>query len=289
LSRKNIFEILAQNNDLKKDALRIGNLFDREILLVCNYKKLSQEEYTIKQFVDYFCFDQWKNRGHCIDLHDFLETVNYKEYYYRAKNGDGEAFLVFIEIVFNCWKMADIYRGKDEDTECYSNFYLLLKIMTDCLSHYNHTAVYDDNFEQVLVIEENPAITAVAEIVEPELSLDVLKYNHHTLRGDIDKKKAILLALGAELEPKRKTLAGINNTLEDGIFFMLNNLNLRHNNINPDDKNHRVFVAKMDSETLEDWYDELYQMILLAFLELDQIERNTRIKTLKADISGGTD
>ena len=139
----------------------------------------------------------------------------------------------------------------------------------------------------MLVVEDNPAITAVAEIVKPKLSLDVLKYNHHTLRGEIDKKKAILLALGAELEPKRKALSEVNRGLEDDIFFMLNNLNLRHNNISSDDKNYKEFVSKMEVKTLENWYDELYQMMLLALLEIDQIERNSRVKTLKADINGG--
>lgn len=286
MSRKNIFEILAENNNMEREAGRIVDLFDSEKLLIENHN-YTKEDYTLKSFVTYFCFDDWKNRGHCVDLYDFLETVNYDDYCDRAMNGDTEAFLVFLEIVLNCWKMAEIYMVKNEEIKYYTNFYLLFDIMTDCLSHYNHTAVYNENTEQVLVIEDNPAITAVAEIVEPKLSLDVLKYNHHTLRGEIDKKKAILLALGAELEPKRKTLAGINSTLEDGIFTMLNNLNLRHNNMSPDDKNYKEFVAKMDSETLENWYDELYQMILLAFLEIDQIERNSKVKTLKANINGG--
>lgn len=70
--------------------------------------------------------------------------------------------------------------------------------------------------------------------------------------------------------------------------MMLNNLNLRHNNIMPSDNNYKDFVAKMDIATLENWYDELYQMLLLAFLEIDQIERNSKVKTLKASINGGT-
>lgn len=283
MSRKNIFDILAERNDVERDVDRIEYLFDSENLL-CKNKR---SDYTIKEFVTNYCFDTWHNRGHCLDLDDFLETLGYDEYCFGAKNGNVEDFFAFVEIVFNCWKMAEIYMLKNEEIQYYDSFYLLFNIMCDSLSHYNHKAVYDEGTEQVLVIEDDPAVTAVAEIVEPKLSLDILKYNHYTLRGNIDKKKAILLALGAELEPKRKTLAGINSTLEDRIFFMLNNLNLRHNNMSPDDKNYKEFVAKMDSETLENWYDELYQMILLAFLEIDQIERNSRVKTLKANINGG--
>lgn len=287
MGRKNIFEVLKANNGIEEDVERIEHLFSSEPLLNDN-RNYRNQDYTLKKFVDYFCFDDWKNRGHCIDMEDFLKTVDYRAYCRRAKLGDIDAFFGFVEIVFNCWKRAELYINAEDNIDYYSNFYHLYDIMVDCLSHYNYTAVYDESTEQVLVIEDNPAITAVAEIAEPQLSLNVLKYNHYTLRGNIDKKKSILLALGAGLEPKRKILAGINSTLEDGVFFMLNSLNIRHNNLSPGNKHYKEFVSQMSNETLESWYDELYQMVLLAFLELDQIERNSKVKALKANINGGT-
>lgn len=41
----------------------------------------------------------------------------------------------------------------------------------------------------------------------------------------------------------------------------------------------------MDFEKLKSSYDELYQMILLAFLQLDQVDRNAKILELKQTIS----
>lgn len=69
------------------------------------------------------------------------------------------------------------------------------------------------------------------------------------------------------------------------ILHLLNNLHLRHNNKVYGDKNYRKVVADMDDSTLEHWYDELYQMILLAFLQLDQVDRNAKILELKQTIS----
>lgn len=68
---------------------------------------------------------------------------------------------------------------------------------------------------------------------------------------------------------------------------MLNNLNIRHNNRSKKDKNYKEYVAKMRKERLEKWYDELYQMILLAFLLLDNVERTERVNELKTNIVGG--
>ena len=103
------------------------------------------------------------------------------------------------------------------------------------------------------------------------MALGVIKYNHKSLKGEIEKKKNILIALGTELEPKRKQLQTVDKKLSDNIFFMLNNMHIRHNNSNKNE--------------LEEWYDELYQMILLAFLMIDNVERMEKIKKLKHNIN----
>ena len=49
-------------------------------------------------------------------------------------------------------------------------------------------------------------------------------------------------------------------------------------------KNYIHFVADMKDGDIEQWYDDMYQMCLLAFLELDHLERKERVKKLKEDI-----
>ena len=61
-----------------------------------------------------------------------------------------------------------------------------------------------------------------------------------------------------------------------------NNMNIRHNNSTEGDKNYREVVAKMTQDELENWYDETYQLCLLAFLELDNVERTKKVAQLKA-------
>ena len=160
--------------------------------------------------------------------------------------------------------------------------------MDDVLGQYNHVAYINEEQECVLIVEDKAEVTAAAEIMPtPTLSIEVVRYNHRTLKGEIELKKKILLALGAELEAKRKKLHLINATLENDIFFMLNNLNIRHDNKSKGDKNYKEYVAKMRKERLEKWYDELYQMILLAFLLMDNTKRAEKIKELKGKINTG--
>ena len=161
-------------------------------------------------------------------------------------------------------------------------------MLSDYLKEYNQKAWYNEEKEQVIIVEDKPEVTAVAEIVEAENALSIIRYNHHALKGDIKAKKHILVEIGKKLEPERNRLHTINSSLEDKIFFMLNNMDLRHNNRYEGDRNYKAVVAQMADEELETWYDELYQMMLLAFLELDQSDRSEKIDALKAKIAGGT-
>lgn len=289
MARKSIFDILSDQNKIDKDVDRLDTLFLCSALITDNINPIYKHGYALKDFVEEFCFQNWKNKGLFLGLYDFLESLDFEEYYNEALEGDIEAFLTVIEVIFNCWKMAELFVEQNDNFEFEDQFYLLHDIMEDLLSRYNHKAVYNAETEQLLVVEDKPEVTAVAEIIEPALALELIRYNHHSMRGNIAQKKSILTTLGAELEPRSKELAAINSSLKDNIFFMLNNLNIRHNNCNPADKGkYKEYVAKMESSELETWYDELYQMLLLAFLELDQIERNPKIKELKTNVVGGT-
>ena len=41
----------------------------------------------------------------------------------------------------------------------------------------------------------------------------------------------------------------------------------------------------MKKDRLEKWYDELYQMMLLAILLLDNVDRTDKVKELKSKIN----
>lgn len=274
--KKNIFEIAKENENLERDIKRIIRLLKEE-KIIFEGGSIIDEEYTLYEFVEAFCFNNWENRGHCIDLQDFLTSINYQFIESGAPYYEGD-MLLFIELVYNFWKLA-LNKINESTYEYYSNFFLLQNIMEDILEKLNYKAHYDEAKEQLLVIEDKPEVTAVADIVTAPIALDVIIYNHHTLKGNIQLKKKILLALGADLEPKRKQLKTINAILEDNIFRILNEFNLRHNNIDPqDNKYYYADVATLSSKQLEEWYDELYQMILLAYLVLDNIERSNKVK-----------
>ena len=280
--RKSIFDIATSSINISNEVDRIVSMFfDEKNLFYYPY------DLTIVDFVDKHCFRNWSCRGHFINVNDFLNALDYKNLIKAAKNGDANSFMTLIELTYNFWVLA--YKDlKNEKTSSkwQNNYYHLRDVMLDNLEKYNHTAYIDDDC--VLVIEDKPEVTAVAEIVEQDLAIDIIRYNHRSLQGEIELKKKILISLGSELEPKRKKLQSLNKQLSEDIFFMLNNLNVRHNNRSKKDMaKYKEYVAKMTKSKLEKWYDELYQMMLLAFLILDNVDRQSEVKELKTKVIGG--
>ena len=279
MARQNIFELAASGNNMQAETERLLRLFERETIVA-----IGLSEYTLRGFVDAYVFAHWKQSGHFIDVSDYLSTIHYPTLE-RLAYSYIDDHLTLIELVYNFWMIAFWYIRDRRIDGARREFTLLKTMMDDLLAKYNQKAIVDEKKQQVLIVEDKPEVTAAAEIASPQIGMMILRYNHRTLKGDLEAKKAILFALGSELEPKRPQLNQIDSMLESDIFFALNNLNIRHNNCSPNDRFYNETVAQMKKGELENWYDELYQMILLANLELDNADRKKRIKKLKKTIN----
>lgn len=275
MARKNIFELLNAKWSKSEELSRLYRLFCEE-----NVISDGLISYTLKDFVDSYCFEDWKNRGRYIDLDDYLKALDFEELYKRAAK-DTDCFLTIIEIIYNFYYIAYAKIIKGDEFKYYTALITLQDNMNMYLERYNYSAFYFEDKEQAIVSEKGPAVTAAAEISDPETAFQIVQYNHHSLKGDMITKKRILLHLASDIEAKRSALNGINKAFSDDIFTLLNNMNLRHNNCSPQSKDYKEYIADMPEETLEEWYDELYQMILLAKLELDHLDRKNKITELK--------
>lgn len=87
----------------------------------------------------------------------------------------------------------------------------------------------------------------MVDLVEPDLAQIILEYHHYLLKGDLGAKKDRLRKLADALEPKRKELDNLNKTLCSDFFFLVNKMNIRHNNCDPSDKS--KYVEKFDKMT----------------------------------------
>ncbi len=155
------------------------------------------------------------------------------------------------------------------------NFYSQ-KIINDHVSQHivilaeklGHKMIYEDQF--VKLVPNDVVTIEVATKLPMYVAIKTFMYNHRSMRGNLAKKREVLLALGEQLEPRRNQIA--NSQLSGAIFNILNNMNIRHNNVAKGSVQYRPYVASLKSNELEIWYDRLYQMMLAAFSWIDSID-----------------
>ena len=273
MKRRNFLQILnEQGINLRREYDRLYDLF-------YNQKVPSNlgSNYTLKDYVE-INFLSVPFRKTCLSLDDFNST--YRFHFVQNPYGfDLNYLLSFCEYTYNfvIWMSQESKLFKYGNRQSGQFYIYQIRSVMESIDYMQLTQGYITIFTP-----KKPEAIVASEIVSPDISYKVLEYNHYTMKGDIARKRETLRILADQLEPKRAELATINKELASNVFFMFNNMNIRHNNSTEGDKNYKEVVAKMTQDELENWYDETYQLCLLAFLELDNVERTKKVAQLKA-------
>lgn len=209
-------------------------------------------------------------RGTCLSLEDFNKTYGFV-FETNPMKFDLNYLVGFCEYTYNLVLYV-------RETNGYSYKHLFLQQMWKVLDLIDYEFIHDDEAGVNILIPRKPEAIAVAEIVDEKLAYSVLEYNHHSLEGNLAKKKAILKLMADDIELQRKTLNNINKTLANNLFQMLQKF-VRHNN---DDN---LYIKNLSSKDLENCYDDIYQMWLLAKLEIDNLERKKRVEEVLKNIN----
>lgn len=274
--RKNIFEILESRYDINNEFEKIKSLFYSHLVSYSYtdvYFNVKTSKYTYMQMVK-DVFYSWKGRGTCISCENMRQELG-------------------IDILENETKIT-----ADEIIECleyYENISMLYvkkvlpkskhKILPEAnilkcnigvlLNHLNMEEKYIPKYDAIIIIPKNPAATAVAEISSEDTAMAILMYHHASLKGKLAEKKDILRRIAQEYEPTLdKPIEGFTDYFKTA-NNMLNNLDIRHNN--RDGKNKKELVLNLTDLELENWYDELYQLLLFCVLIKDNKERKDKM------------
>lgn len=212
-------------------------------------------------------------RDTCLTLDEFDEKYDFN-FTENPDDFDEDYLISFCEYFYNFLLYLNdgaflSYMGKS----------LFIQQIQKVVENLGYEALIEDGF--TIFVPKNSVAKELAqsELIPEELSYKIIEYNHHSM--DLNGKKEILLKLANILEPKRKTLKETNKNLENDVFYLLNNFNIRHNNIDKGSNNYKRFVEEMSENELVEVYDLLYQMILLAFMELEYDVQKSTVEKLK--------
>lgn len=283
MSRRTIFDVLYGEIDINEEITRLELLCCKEVIEGGEEYGYPECSYTLEAFVNDACLKEWKQRNRCLSCGDIRKKLNITDFDIKNKL-KGNQILIYLEYIANMIWLCDegLSRWKYYWSTQYYKF--LKENVFDVINSMNYeTRIFEDE-EKVILVEKNEAATAVAEIIEPELANEVIQYNHYLMKGNIEGKKRILKVLADKIEPMRAEFKKLQKykELESDIGFLLNKMNIRHNNI--EGKNAIDYVKNLSEEEMENWYDETYQLILLCILEYNNIERTKKIIELKKNL-----
>lgn len=217
-------------------------------------------------------------RGTCLSLEEFdiIHEINFDR---QPQELEIEDLVDFCEYFYNFAQYIN------------DRFYFNYFNKTMCLAHIlqlidkiGYIMATESNIT-IFVPKDNVAI-AVSEmnIFPPNTSYKIISYGHHSMKGDIDRKRQTLLFLSNLLEPKRDELETIDKQFTKDLFYAFNTFDIRHNNVDKCGTKYKKVIGDLTEEEKEIWYDETYRMCLLAFMKLEQEARKEKFKQFKQRI-----
>lgn len=122
-------------------------------------------------------------------------------------------------------------------------------------------------------------IIAAKSVNDAKVSYDILEFNHHSMKGNLEEKRKALCSFANYFEQKRGELKRFNKDFENNLFTMFNNFNIRHDN----DGNNPL-LENTSNEKLEEYYDITYELCLTAFSIIGGADSNRKAKDLRTNI-----
>lgn len=238
---------------------------------------------SIHALVDEY-FTTFRFRGTCILLKEFERKHGFV-FEEQPQDFDVELLVRFAEYIYNMvQELQRVVNETDPFNGPSINYGFVFEQIMRVIELVGYMQAEEDGF--AIFVEKSHAAVAVAEILPAPSSYKAIAYNHYSMRGDLEAKRSALLSFADLLEPQRKTLETIDRQFASDLFYAFNNFNVRHNNIDPSGSKYKKPIGGLSEEQLEHWYDEIYQMSLLAFLRLEHGNRKNEFDSLKSLIEG---
>lgn len=271
MTRQNMFEILKSKYNIVKEMNKITNLYNKISIWVCIYSENSH--YSIEELFETQILPDWKQRGSYLTCKEIKNDLNITDYFVKESSIDN--IIIALEYYENIFYLMYKRFRRDDHYEFPKEYYLMIQNVNILLDHLNYERKIFEREEKLILIPKKPEATAVAEISSKETALAILMYNHHSMKSNITGKRKLLYQISLEFETLLKQPHKNYNDFFEKTNGLLNNLHIRHDNKTKEGNKNPVI--EIDDKELENWYDELYQLLLFCVLIHDNLERKNRV------------
>ena len=267
MSRKNLYEVLLEVDfDVATEYRNLIRYFreDEEIYF-------DREYHSLEYIIDNTYFQNLNMKENFKNISTMMHGLGLP---YNSSNINKLLLLCeFLRNILNKEIIPYDYESlmRDQTNIIYEDIENILE-----KTNYKFVEVYENKF----VIEPINMICESNEVMGSIFAENNLNKNVLNLKDNIENKKRNLKRLINLLEVKKERLLKIDSSLYNSISKLVLILNIKEREDNP----YSEYKINFSEKERIYWYDELYQMILLTFLELNNIGRSDKIINLTFDI-----
>jgi len=274
--RKTFFDIINNSEiNVKTEIERVDHYFSST-----GYYKES-----LKSFINRTCFRDWKHNKRCLSIEDLMNSYKIQP---SNTNPSVEEMFAYFEFMINLIffmdkKMPSLRINWMPDVINYvekSSLEIVRNIIS-ILDELNYKFKENEKGEY-MIVEKSEIVSAVSEIYE-DIAPKVIEYQRFNLKGNLERKKELLLALAHKYEAINDKL--IKNNYKDlatNVRCLINRLDIRHNP--KAGSKEEAYLKKLSKEEHENWYDKTYDTILLALMGAHYIDYKSEIDELKSEL-----
>ena len=268
----NIFEMLEKRALNPNDEFyRLAKIFNEKHWF--NFKRATCSLKDIFNETFYKC----NCRSTFLSVDDLFKSLRIEEN--NPFNISWKKLFTYCEILRNVCNNSFYYDIEVVEFEKYSC--MLKKNMDEILTKTNHE--WAQIKEGYIIVDKNPATTEAIECLEDnkaDLALNMIEYNRVLLKGNLTRKREILVALADYTEPMNNDFKGTQYAaLYSDSRFLVNAIDIRHNNSGKGDLPEKA--KSWTSQEKEAWYDKTYQVLLTVILARKHIDVSKEIQDLK--------
>lgn len=263
---------LAESFDVNDELVEIDIRINKSLT-----KIIEKYFFKWKLHAHYFSFDEMRSSLGF----DYYEGILFDNSPYFIETMNVEDYLVYSEMILSIINFLNSDDSVTFDKKISDEMDLISNRINYGLGLLNyHPQCISEG--KVWVVQNDPAATALVDIVEKNLADVIIEYNHFSMKGNLNKKRSLLQEIAHGLDGKKDTFkSNNNNKLYENFEFLVNNFNIRHRNDDESGKNFNLLYSELNDDQIENLYDNIYRQALLLYLLLDQYQRNDMISKLK--------
>lgn len=283
MARKNIFQLVEENYDIKSEIRKINNLFDDE-----DYFTNGRFSYNFRELIVEHLFHNWKYRGTCISI---------EEYFSRANATIPNINLITEEQIINNLEVMENFVKlyfdnsntlfEEHRIKYYTGLETVFCELINTLEKRMGltTREYKD---RVIIYPKNAPLEKVVDLCDDEdVQWELIRYVREDLTLSEKRKTLAYLATNLYIEEDSKEKDEHIKELIKKAGNILNNLHIRHNNKTGKWENEALKdLKKADAISLCDMvYNEMLTIVLLREhkeYEKTYNEFNKKQKEMKA-------